>query len=210
MTTTEKSCPYCGEQILAVAIKCKHCGTMLAGAPNPGSGGSIHSGPGISRAHTIPRTGWRTVLGVVVGTLPAVSYVIYQVEKATDSYFAGQVVGAHTRDGHSLLMGIGYGAMVSLLAGGAFGLLLRAMLPRLFRGGKAILGLLVAGGTYGVLLIATLHALASHIIRGAFGDLTVAGVASGLPLFAILAAGSGLGLGVLLTPMEKSTAAPPR
>jgi hypothetical protein len=29
-----KACPYCGEQILAVAMKCKHCGSMLGGQPS--------------------------------------------------------------------------------------------------------------------------------------------------------------------------------
>jgi hypothetical protein len=29
-----KACPYCGEQILAVAVKCKHCGSMLSGQQN--------------------------------------------------------------------------------------------------------------------------------------------------------------------------------
>jgi len=32
-----KSCPYCGEQILAAAQKCRHCGSMLYG---PGAGRS--------------------------------------------------------------------------------------------------------------------------------------------------------------------------
>ena len=27
-----KACPYCGEDILAVAVKCKHCGSMLDGS----------------------------------------------------------------------------------------------------------------------------------------------------------------------------------
>jgi len=32
MTEKTKKCPFCGEEILEVAIKCKHCGSMLDGS----------------------------------------------------------------------------------------------------------------------------------------------------------------------------------
>lgn len=33
--SSSRACPYCGEAILAVAKKCKHCGEFLDGRPNP-------------------------------------------------------------------------------------------------------------------------------------------------------------------------------
>jgi hypothetical protein len=35
MSDATKACPYCGEQILAVAIKCKHCGSALGDSSGP-------------------------------------------------------------------------------------------------------------------------------------------------------------------------------
>ena len=39
-----KACPYCGEEILAVATKCKHCQSMLGTGPVSGTGSVPVSG----------------------------------------------------------------------------------------------------------------------------------------------------------------------
>jgi hypothetical protein len=37
MKRQTRSCPFCGEEILAVAIKCKHCGSALSEGSSPPS-----------------------------------------------------------------------------------------------------------------------------------------------------------------------------
>jgi len=69
-----KNCPYCGEQILAIAQKCRHCLTMLSGpqAGQPGGTGAaeaVASGEG-KKALVLG------IIGVVIFCLPVVPIVL--------------------------------------------------------------------------------------------------------------------------------------
>ncbi len=44
MADETKECPYCGEEILAIAKKCKHCGEFLDGSSKPVNSNSVYSG----------------------------------------------------------------------------------------------------------------------------------------------------------------------
>jgi hypothetical protein len=67
-----KPCPYCGEQILQTAIKCRFCSTDLT-APRQQQGGVVVTGP-------------------AAGTGQAPSIVIQNVQAAQPSFVPGQQV----------------------------------------------------------------------------------------------------------------------
>ena len=77
MNNTTKPCPYCGEQILSVAIKCKHCGSDLSASPETKAAGAIKS--------QFKARGPLAAIGIVIAVLFAAGLIYNWSNTATVS-----------------------------------------------------------------------------------------------------------------------------
>lgn len=126
--TVTKKCPFCAEDILAEAIKCKHCGSMLAGSPANPQNMSVAAGDSFGYVSPSVDEGSSSPSKVTVAG--ADPFAQYHTE------IQGKKKGKITAVGY---MGIGLGVLILVVAG--------ASLPQANDGGQAsfMMGLLGVG-----------------------------------------------------------------
>lgn len=78
MAAEKTKCPFCGEEILSTAIKCKHCGEWVGRAGNKDSNGARAVSRGIKQQH-FSRIALKAKLLLLVGGFAFALYVIDQI-----------------------------------------------------------------------------------------------------------------------------------
>lgn len=108
MDEETKRCPFCGESILAVAMKCKHCGSMLAEPPPqqqtyapPPQGYAMPPGAYVVQGQPAPvppaktsGCAWAALVILLVG---GACFVMSAVGRERRASQPGQVAGGETR-----------------------------------------------------------------------------------------------------------------
>jgi hypothetical protein len=76
---TTKACPYCGEQILAVAVKCKHCGSYVGQKAEKTQPRQPEDDDAPSRG--VPKRVWAIVVAAVavVVIVPVIIFVVWMM-----------------------------------------------------------------------------------------------------------------------------------